>query len=131
MLVVEDEPLIRMDAVAMLEEAGLHVVEFDRGAAAASYLEDHEPEVAAIFTDINLKGELDGVELARFAARVAPGVMLVVTSGRYHDRPGLPRGARFMPKPWLPLDVLTAMQDAVAGRRASPECDDVHVATVR
>ncbi len=125
-LVVEDEPLIRMDAVAMLEEAGLNVVEFDRGADAASYLEDHEPEVAAIFTDVNLKGEVDGVELARFAARVAPSVLLIVTSGRYHEQPGLPRGARFMPKPWLPLDVLTAMQNAVAVRR-----DESHVAVAR
>lgn len=116
-LVVEDEPLIRMDAVALLEGAGLNVVEFDRGAEAASYLEDHELEVAAIFTDINLKGEVDGVELAKFAARVAPDVLMVVTSGRYISAPDrLPRGVRFMPKPWLPLDVLTAMQDAVTER---------------
>ena len=117
-LVVEDEPLIRMDAVAMLEEAGLNVGEFDRGSEAADYLSDHEGDVAAIFTDINLKGEVDGVELAKFAARIAPGVLLVVTSGRYVDAPDrLPRNARFMPKPWLPLDVLTAMQDAVTERK--------------
>ena len=75
--------------------------------------------------------EVDGVELARIAARVAPGVMLVVTSGRYHEQPGLPRGARFMPKPWLPLDVLTAMQDAVAVRRDAPACDGDQVAVAR
>ena len=40
-----------------------------------------------------------------------------MTSGRYVDPPAvLPRGARFMPKPWLPLDVLATMQDAVAAR---------------
>ncbi len=116
-MVVEDEPLIRMDAVSMLEEAGLTVVEFDCGADAADYLRDHETEVAALFTDVNLKGEVDGVELARLAAKLAPTILLIVTSGRYVDPPSvLPRGARFMPKPWLPLDVLTSMQDAVTAR---------------
>ena len=116
-LVVEDEPLIRMDTVMMLEEAGLDVVDFDNAAGAASYVEQHGRDVAALFTDVNLKGTMDGVELACRIAKTTPSVFLLVTSGYYADRPeALPPDIRFLKKPWLPLDVITALQNAVSAR---------------
>jgi len=115
-LVVEDEPIIRMDTVCMLEEAGLTVVEFDRADDALRYANDHDEEVAAIFTDINLRGRMDGIELDSIVAVRHPDVTVVVTSGRYSDRPDrLPSGTMFLKKPWLPLQVLNAMQEAVLG----------------
>jgi CheY-like chemotaxis protein len=116
-LVVEDEPLIRLDTVTMLEDAGLIVVEFDDASEAAEYLTEHASEVAAIFTDINLKGDMNGIDLAQFVARNAPSVHLIVTSGRYVGRPDrLPTDVQFLKKPWLPLEVISALQDAVAER---------------
>ena len=113
-LVVEDEPLIRMDAASILEDAGLTVVEFDSADEAFAYTETHANDVAAIFTDINLRGRMDGVELASRVARRHPHIALVVTSGRFDSRPdALPSSVRFMAKPWLPLDVVGAMQAAV------------------
>ncbi len=115
-LVVEDEPLIRLDTVCMLEEAGLTVVEFDRADDALRYAADHDEAVAAIFTDINLRGRMDGIELAGIVACRYPDITVLVTSGRYEVRPDrLPEGTMFLKKPWLPLEVLSAMQDAVAG----------------
>lgn len=114
-LVVEDEPLIRFDAVDMLEEAGLTVVEFDSATDAAAYMAEHVGDVAAVFTDINLKGEMDGMALAVLLARTAPDVLLLVTSGRFVNSPaGLPEHVRFIKKPWIPLEVLAALQQAVA-----------------
>ena len=114
-LVVEDEPIVRLDAVAMLEEAGLTVVEFDRADEALTYADQHRGDVAAIFTDINLRGLMSGIDLATSIARRHPGIRVLVTSGRYDKAPAnLPPSARFVKKPWLPLQVLSAMQDAVA-----------------
>ena len=114
-LVVEDEALIRFDAVDMLEEAGLTVVEFDSAIEAAAYVADHVGDIAAVFTDINLKGDMDGLALAALVARTAPDVLLLVTSGRFMSDPaGLPKDVRFLKKPWLPLEVLTTLQEAVA-----------------
>ncbi len=114
-LVVEDEPLIRMDAVSMLEAAGMSVVEFDRADEALAFTKANPATVAGIFTDVNVHGGLDGIDLALEASRVDPSITVVVTSGRYRSRPGiLPDAVQFLRKPWMPLQVLTAMQNAMA-----------------
>lgn len=113
-LVVEDEPLIRMDAVDMLEMAGLDVVDFDRADEALDYAQRHRHEVAAVFTDINLPGAMDGLDLAVRIAREEPSILVLVTSGRYDRRPdALPDTVRFLKKPWLPLEVISTLQPAV------------------
>ena len=113
-LVVEDEPLIRMQTVAMLEAAGLRVADFDSADEALVRLTENPGDVAAVFTDINLVGTMTGVDLASRVASEHPGIALIVTSGRFTSLPaGLPEGSVFLPKPWLPLQVIKAMQDAV------------------
>jgi hypothetical protein len=58
-----------------------------------------------MFTDVNLSGRIDGVELAHFVHHNYPNLRVVVTSG-LAPKTGLPDGATFMSKPWLPLDLL-------------------------
>ncbi len=112
-VVVEDEPLVRMDAVAMLETAGLSVVEFDRADAALDFTREHAADIAAIFTDVNLRGSMDGIDLAVEVSHAEPAIAIVVTSGGYDKRPGsLPSRVAFVKKPWLPLEVLGMMQGA-------------------
>ena len=112
-IVVEDEPLIRMDTVEMLEEAGLTVRDFARADDAWAYVRHHDEEIAAIFTDVNLPGTMDGIELASTVHRSYPRIKTVVTSGGLTARPQhLPRAIDYVRKPWLPLQVLTTMQAA-------------------
>lgn len=117
-LVVEDDALLRLDAVTVLREAGLDVVEFNNADDALAFAWDRPTEVAAIFTDIQMPGHLGGLELAEIVARHWPRILVLITSG--HVRPIEPiRGnVRFVPKPWLPLDVLTAIQGAVEASAA-------------
>lgn len=113
-LVVEDEPIIRMDTVSMLEEAGMTVVEFDSADEALDFTKSNMPDIAAIFTDVNLRGGLSGIDLASIVAEIAPQITLIVTSGRFDKKPyELPDSVQFLRKPWLPLQVLSAMQSAV------------------
>ncbi len=113
-VVVEDEPLVRLTATTMFEDAGITVVEFANGDDAIDYVRDHKQDVAAIFTDVYLPGETDGLELAGIVSEVCPDITVLVTSGNLRDRPGqLGPRVRYVTKPWHPRDVLHTMQAAV------------------
>ena len=63
-LVVEDEPLIRMIVVEELEDAGFHVCEAASGDDAVSYLESPPAPLTMLITDIHMPGKLSGIEIA-------------------------------------------------------------------
>ena len=112
-VVIEDEPLIRMTATSLFEDAGITVVEFADGDAAIDYVRDHKSDVAAIFTDVYLPGDTNGLELAGIVAEVCPEIAILVTSGQRLTPPSLAPQVRFVAKPWHPRDVLHTMQEAV------------------
>jgi DNA-binding NtrC family response regulator len=113
-LIVEDDPDVRDLAAALLEETDLDVVEVESADAALAYLQERGGEVAMMFADVCLPGDMDGVQLAKAACTLWPTIRIVLTSGD----PGavsedLPDGVTFMPKPWRGLDVLIEAEKAV------------------
>ena len=112
-LVVEDDPDVRSLAAALIEETELDVVEEDSAEGALAYLKKHAGEVALLFADIRLH-RMDGVELARIVKRDWPWIRVLVTSGNGDRVRELPRGTRFMSKPWRAIDVLIEAERAVA-----------------
>ena len=62
-LIVEDEFLIRMDAIDMVRAAGFDVVEAANADEAILILEDRR-DITVIFTDIQMPGSMDGLKLA-------------------------------------------------------------------
>ena len=64
-LVVEDEALVRMSTVASLEDLGCKTLEACSADEALTVILDH-PEIRVVFTDIQMPGSLDGLELAKF-----------------------------------------------------------------
>ncbi len=112
-LVVEDDPLLRMDAAMMFEEAGLCVVELESADEALAYVSEQASDIGAIFTDVQFPGDADGFDLAGTVASNWPHITVLVTSRRVKPPPDLPKTVRFVAKPWRPLDVLTAMQNAL------------------
>ena len=69
-LVVEDEPLLRMTAVDLLEDEGFTVVEAGSGDEGLALLRTI-PDIRVLFTDVHMPGSLDGLALARIAAAVS------------------------------------------------------------
>lgn len=118
-LVVEDEAAVRTLAEALLDETELEVVGCDSAEAALGVLQARGGDVALVFADVRLAGEMDGLQLARAVATLWPRARLVVTSGQYAKRPDLPENAVFIPKPWRPIDVLVEAERAATGP-ASP-----------
>jgi two-component system, response regulator PdtaR len=70
-LIVEDEPLIRMDAVYLIEDASFEVYEAATADAAVALLELHK-EIRLIFTDVDMPGSMDGLKLAHYVRRRWP-----------------------------------------------------------
>ena len=118
-LVIEDDPILRGDAVTMLEGAGLEVVGLDNADDALAYTFERQSELAAIFTDVQLPGICDGLHLAELVSRHWPHIFVLVCSGRVRPIEPLPPNVRFVQKPWLPLDVLSALQNAVQSAKPS------------
>jgi CheY-like chemotaxis protein len=118
-LVVEDEVLVRMLACDVLMDGGHHALEAV-DAEEALVLLQARPDIAAMFTDVDMPGEINGLGLARLAALRFPQLPIIVTTGAAAVAPGdLPTNARFLSKPYSP-SVLLAMVAEVTSARQSP-----------
>ncbi|UYY79635.1 response regulator [Sphingomonas sp. R1] len=111
-LVVEDESFVRMIAADVLEESGFRVLEAPDASVALDLLKQHD--VAVVFTDINMPGPIDGLDLARIVTERFPHVKVIVTSGKQWLGPeDLPDASVFLPKPYRPAQ-LTRLIEAQA-----------------
>ena len=113
-LVVEDDPVLQTLVMTMLEDAGVPAIHRANGDDALGYLLDNPGEVAAVFTDIVMPGNMDGLHLAEIIGRHWPQIDVLMTSGRVHPAQTLPHNVSFIPKPWTPDQVLSAMKHALA-----------------
>lgn len=89
----------------LLEESDVDVIECESAEAAELVLENAGDHVVLLMTDVQLAGNMNGVELAHIAHKYNPDIGLIVTSGRPLPQQ-LPDGAQFWAKPWAPLDVI-------------------------
>jgi CheY-like chemotaxis protein len=110
-LVVKDETLIRLWAAGLLEENGFSVLEAENAEAALKVLESR-PDVKLLFTDVQMPGSLNGMELAREVHARWPHVLLVITSGRERPtRAEIPDDGRFVAKPYNAEELLGQVKD--------------------
>jgi CheY-like chemotaxis protein len=110
MLIVEDEPLIRMCAVDFAEEAGYVGLEAGSAEEAMAILE-REENVEILFTDITLPGGMDGIDLAELVAERWPDVRVMLASGALAGLPAdVAPGAFRLPKPYGISQFLEAVE---------------------
>ena len=108
-VVVEDEPLIRFTATEYLHSAGWQTLEAENAQEGKRLVEEH-PEARVLFTDVNLPGSMNGLELATVVNRDHPSIELVVTSGRHRFADDeLPDDGTFLPKPYLEADLIRVL----------------------
>lgn len=108
-LVVEDEPIIRMNAVAMIEDAGYDVIEASNADDAILHLEAR-PEIRVIFSDIEMPGSMDGLKLIHLVRRRWPPVILILASGRGTPLvDDMPSETVFLRKPYSEGDLLKVL----------------------
>ena len=104
-LVVEDEPLVRMFAVDVLEEGGFAPLEASDAEEAIRIIDEHH-EIRLLFTDIDMPGRMDGLALAEQVKAKRPRIEVIITSGKRHPPATAPSPGDFLPKPYTAREVL-------------------------
>jgi CheY-like chemotaxis protein len=114
-LIVEDDADLRRLTATLLEDEHLDTIECESAEAALAVMLMHGRDIAMIFADVRLPGVMDGIDLAWEVKLRWPLLPMALTSGVPRDCVReLPPGVGYMPKPWRPLDVLIAAEEALA-----------------
>jgi two-component system, response regulator PdtaR len=112
--VVEDDALLRMHAAGLLEEQGYGVVEAANADAALKLLETRD-DVRLLFTDIQMPGSCDGMDLARQVHARWPNILLVITSGQIKPTEAeIPDHGHFIGKPYRANELLGEVNDMMS-----------------
>lgn len=117
-LIVEDEPLLLMDAMDMVEDAGFTAYGASNADEAIRLLERHD-NIRVLFTDIDMPGSMDGMKLAHAVRDRWPPVSILITSGHASvQREEMPENGLFFAKPYPPVAVVDAL-NSIAERIGS------------
>lgn len=109
-LVVEDEPLLRMMAMDMIEDAGFDPVEARDADEAIAILEARK-DINIVFTDVDMPGSMNGLRLAAAIRDRWPPIEIVITSGHFRlDDSSIPARTVFFPKPYDHAEVVATLR---------------------
>jgi CheY-like chemotaxis protein len=123
-LLVEDEPLLRLVVSDLLIEAECRVVEAANAAEALAVLEAGVG-VEVLLADVDMPPGINGYELAQQVHAEWPQIEILITSGRAWPGEGdLPAGAAFLAKP-VPNEALVSHIAAAADRARADQTSQV------
>jgi CheY-like chemotaxis protein len=110
-LIVDDEPLVRLNVAQTIEDAGFESIEAENADEAIRLLESRS-DIRAVFTDIHMPGSMDGLKLAHAVRNRWPPIKIIVTSGReFLTDQDLPEGGLFFAKPYDPIQISDALRE--------------------
>ena len=111
LLLVEDEPLVRMFNADVLDDAGFRVVEAANADEAIALFEARA-DIRAVVTDIEMPGPRNGLDLAEHIKTRRPLVGVIIVSGREHPKLSAftSGGGPFLAKPYSAADLLHEVQ---------------------
>ena len=113
-LLVEDHPIIRMNALDLVSTAGFESVEATNANEAIRILEAR-PDIRLVFTDVEMPGTMDGLRLAHYIRERWPKVHLIVASGKAIIQENqLPSGSKFFSKPYGDHTIIEEMKRMVS-----------------
>jgi len=111
-LIVDDEPEVRMVVAEFLEDFGYRVLQADGATQALDRLHD-DPAVQLLITDIRMP-EMSGIELADLATEQNPRLKVILISG-YFVTQQVHR--RFLRKPFRMKELEAAVRAELATTR--------------
>lgn len=117
-LVVEDEPLIRIILVEALHDEGYAVLAASNVLEAIGQLAKHS-DIDGLVTDVDLPGGLSGLDLLELFSNCRPTAAKIVVSGRSNLREAdLTVSARFFAKPYDLDSVISELGDQITAMHA-------------
>jgi DNA-binding NtrC family response regulator len=111
-LVVEDEPVVRLGISDYLAQQGFVVFQAAGAADAIDAISLH-PEIDLVFTDLLMPGDMDGLSLVDWLLKSRPRLPVIVTSGVWE---WVSTMAEFSRNQALPYFTKPYLYDAVARR---------------
>ena len=119
-LVVEDEPILRLDAISMVEKAGFEAVEALSSADAIQLLEERL-DIRLVYMDLDMPRSRKGIEIAAAIRKRWPPIEIILTAAYFtRDSVELPERAEFYSKPIDHAEVIAAMQRLLSGSEPRP-----------
>ncbi len=117
-LVVDDEPTVRMLAAETLEDLGYRVIEAADGAAGLRALRS-DARIDLLVTDVGLPGGMNGRQVADAGRRLRPGLRVLFITG-YADSAAvgsghLEAGMHVLTKPFAMEALASRIKDLIAG----------------
>ena len=113
-LIVDDDPLVRVTIADMLRLGGFEVLEVATGGQALAVLAGQA--VKAVVSDIRMP-VMDGVDLSHRVRAVHPEMPIVLVSGEVcPDAELLPAGTRYVRKPPKLRELVATVFQAIASR---------------
>jgi CheY-like chemotaxis protein len=114
--VVDDEPMLLELALVILQPLGYEVRTFRNPDSAIEAFAVAHPPPALIITDFSMHAT-NGLDLIQACRRVQPGQRILLVSGTVDERiyrEAVEKPDRFLPKPYLPQDLASAVKALVA-----------------
>ena len=103
-LLVEDEPALKMIVARVLAQCGYTVLTAISGVKALEVWREHHEKIHLLMTDMVMPGGVSGRELATRLTTDKPGLKVIYTSGYSAELAGkglaLHEGVNFLQKPW-------------------------------
>lgn len=119
-LVVEDEPILRLDAISMVERAGFEAVEALSSADAIRLLEERL-DIRLVYMDLDMPRSRKGIEIAAAIRKRWPPIEIILTAAYFtRESIDLPERAEFYPKPIDYEKVTEAMRRLAERSEAQP-----------
>ncbi len=113
-LVVDDEPMIRDLARAVLEGGGYRVIEAHDGEHAVQVFREHQTDIDLVVLDLTMP-KLSGRDTFRALVDIEPAARVMFSSGYTADDMSDTTGVvGLLPKPYRPTELLSAVGKALA-----------------
>ncbi|KPY21227.1 PAS protein [Pseudomonas coronafaciens pv. porri] len=117
-LVVDDEPAVRLLIVELLEDLGYAVLQAERGADALSILQS-KTAIDLLVTDVGLPGGMNGRQVADAAREVRPDLKILFVTG-YAENAALAHdtlepGMHVLPKPFAIAELISRVTELLEG----------------
>ena len=120
-LVVDDEPIVRMLIEAILKRSGYTVLVAKNGREAVESFRQNASEIAAVLLDMTMP-VMGGEEAFRLIREIQPGVPIIVSSGysetSAREELGCDEVAGFIRKPYVAAQLVESIQEAM--KRCAP-----------